>query len=487
MRSQEIEDGVRRLSWPEASPELRARVLAGSDGPEPPIAWRARVAADSRTPAGQVSVGRLAARATFRWRQVGAVAAVCLAVVALSCAGLDVLAGREVDIELARLTARFGSLGEDTLNLAPVPAADNRALVVKAASAETVPLSPADHHYIPYRPSDPVPEPLRVFAQANRQAIHVADDVRARRQSNWDVDYRRGTGYPDMQSIRRLSDAILLTAMIDLEGGRSDAAARALATGLGVMGSLRQEPTLAVQVDRMAFMASRHLDAVREILERSEPTEPALAEIASQLAGNRSSDAMFAATLAQVKQMNVVFARMEKGDVDPGAAANIYPQWWPSSLAPYLGDAAQIGRPFVRQARARMLQRSAKVLDILAGPRPYPPLPELENPWPWALADRLAYMFAQGSDFYVKVGEHFNSALGSAEIAVALRRYRLDRGAYPETLTALVPVYLDRLPIDPLTAQPPVYSRQGTGFSVLANTAGQPGLVPWPLEWRISK
>ena len=64
--------------------------------------------------------------------------------------------------------------------------------------------------------------------------------------------------------------------------------------------------------------------------------------------------------------------------------------------------------------------------------------------------------------------EQFNSTLNATELAVALRRFRLDHGTYPDDLSALVPAYAARVPIDPFTGQPPVYSRQGAGFHLHA-------------------
>ena len=51
-----------------------------------------------------------------------------------------------------------------------------------------------------------------------------------------------------------------------------------------------------------------------------------------------------------------------------------------------------------------------------------------------------------------------------SRLAVALERHRLDRGEYPETLDALVPTYAKRIPSDPFSGKPLVYSRQPEGY-----------------------
>jgi hypothetical protein len=55
--------------------------------------------------------------------------------------------------------------------------------------------------------------------------------------------------------------------------------------------------------------------------------------------------------------------------------------------------------------------------------------------------------------------------VNEGEIACALERYRLAHGEYPETLEALVPQFIERLPHDIINGQPLKYRRvEGMGF-----------------------
>ena len=54
----------------------------------------------------------------------------------------------------------------------------------------------------------------------------------------------------------------------------------------------------------------------------------------------------------------------------------------------------------------------------------------------------------------------------SAKFAIALRLYCMKHGAYPDSLDALVPEFLDKLPLDPFSGKPYVYRRDGSGFVV---------------------
>lgn len=50
------------------------------------------------------------------------------------------------------------------------------------------------------------------------------------------------------------------------------------------------------------------------------------------------------------------------------------------------------------------------------------------------------------------------------QTAIALHRYQLQAGRYPESLDALVPEFLDALPIDLFSDEPLIYRREGDGF-----------------------
>jgi hypothetical protein len=57
--------------------------------------------------------------------------------------------------------------------------------------------------------------------------------------------------------------------------------------------------------------------------------------------------------------------------------------------------------------------------------------------------------------------------VNEAQIACALERYRFDNGAYPATLDALAPHYLDKLPHDIICGQPLIYRPTSDGKFIL--------------------
>ena len=141
-------------------------------------------------------------------------------------------------------------------------------------------------------------------------------------------------------------------------------------------------------------------------------------------------------------------------------------------------------RPFVRLAHARYLRQMGELLDVQAAARPRPVTPERPDPKRWELVDRLVRMFTVETEMFSVGGDDFLSELSATEVAIALRRFKLDHSAYPDDLSALTPSYLSSVPLDGNTGQPPVYARQGEGFTLHA-TAHTPNHVMPVLDWRV--
>ncbi len=420
-----------------------------------------------------------------RWRRRWLVLLVLALVVLLARAGLDLWAGRRVGQEAARLEKRWGSLAERTLRLPPVPAADNRARVVKAAAALTIFENGSQEdralgRFLASRTMPPVPADVRAFVEANRAAIRVADDSRLRRQSNWEADYVSDRGMPPLMELRTLSKAICVSALIDIDEGRPDAAAQAVATGLAVAATLRQEPNLIAQLIRIA-VATVPIQALQQLITRAEPSKAALQDVARWLAENRMPGPMQLGLLADLKRGHATMTRLERGQVEylPGVTGNP-PSWFASPLA-------WLGRSLIRLAHVRYLQQMGALLDLQAGPRPLPEFASVVTPSRWSWVRRWDSMFTEGLVRAIESGDQFTSELNAAELAVALRRFRLDRGSYPDELSALAPEYLASVPIDPFTGRPTVYARKGGGFELHADWRKSRTPRPTGLDWVVTK
>jgi hypothetical protein len=434
---------------------------------------------------------------TGRWRRLRLFVVLGTLLLLVAYTGLDLWAGHRVNLAVARLEKQYGSLNEDTLRVAPAPAGDNRARVVRAAAALTaLPpgtdrslVSGAYYRFVQSPAPAPVPTDLRNFVAANRAAIRVADDVRIRRQSDWEVEYRYDGDRPPLMDMRTLSNAIYLAALMDLEAGRPEDAAKTIATGLAVSASLRQEGDLIVQLIRIV-VGMEQCEAVHRVVIQSEPSRASLEELAAWLAENRRPNPARVALLSELKHVNAALTRLESGKL-PGSGMmtelvrpSRLTRWYGSQF--WLGPLARLSRPFIRLDRARYLQRVGDLLDVYAGPRPRPEFPS-SAPGREAWLTRVNYM-SSGLERSIDTFDRFNSLLGATELAVALRRFRLDHGTYPDELSALMPVYVANIPIDPFTGQPPVYARQGAGFHLRAQGGKNvPVAMVSALDWTVPK
>jgi hypothetical protein len=397
--------------------------------------------------------------------------------------GLDLWTGHLVDTEVARLESQYDSLDPGAAQGASVPAAANRARAVRAAAAlanhgaaDQASVGASLGQFKRRSEPAPVPDDLRAFVQANSSALRIADEARARQQGDWEVDYVSGTNMPPLLDLRTLSNAIYVAACLEIEAGRPDDATRILASGLAVAASLSDEPALIVQLIRIA-VALIQFDAVEELITHADPSETALADLARWLRENRQADPIWVGLLGELRYFNAAFTTLDDGR---GARMHL------AQGSFWSGPHRRIGRPFLRLAWASYLRRMGALLEAQAGPRPLQPFDAatrsgwLERSLP-AVGPGLGPALEQA----MESGDLFMSALGATEVGVALRRYRLDRGEYPDDLSALVPEYLARLPIDPFTGLPPVYARRGAGFIV----TGQAGSVDpanySALEWTV--
>ena len=425
-----------------------------------------------------------AAKRSSTWRKIAIGVLAVFLVAVLAYTGLFFVSGMQVEREIARLEQRFGNLGESSLVVEAVPPKENRALVVRRAAA----LVDRQHwdsvvsslsNYLIRASALPVPTDARAFAEASRSAIQLADQISSRSRSNYEVDYLTGD-WPDLMSIRILSNALYIDVGVQLEAGRLDVAARRVSSAIAIGASFRQEPSLLMQLMRIS-LTTRACDGVEDLITLAEPSRDSLRELASRLAENRDPDPMRIGLLSELK-FNVAFLRrIDAGTASaPDAYRGAFHAWTK-------GPMRFLSRPVHRLALVRYLRDAEKLIDLQAGPRPRPALEESPGAARWNLPERLAEDFSAGLLRSIESGDQFDGVLGATQIAVALRRHRLDHGVYPAGLPALVPAYLPEVPIDPFTGKPPLYVRDGSGFTLKAENASGVVLRKSALTWAVSK
>ena len=254
---------------------------------------------------------------------------------------------------------------------------------------------------------------------------------------------------------------------------------------------MRLENDLLVQLIRVS-LGLQQLEAVHRLVIESEPPKASLDELATRLAENRSPDPARVGVISEMKHVNAALMRLENGRlaVNRGVSELLplgFARFTRYESSVWLGLLARFERPFIRMARARYLRQVGDLLEWRAGPHPRPEFISGAAPKQWVWLMQLDYL-SSGLERSIDTFDRFNSALGATELAVALRRFRLDHGTYPDELSALVPVYLAGLPIDPFTGKPPVYARQGAGFQLHAQGGKHvPMAMVSALDWSVPK
>lgn len=416
-------------------------------------------------------------------------------VILLVRTGMGVWVNWRIAAEVSRLEQKYGNL-EVSLIAAPVSPDDNRARVMRAAAA-LVKYAP-NTHFNSLQPSfssflkKPVPATLpvdlRAFVEANGEAFRVAADARARSQSNWEADYLAESNVPRWLDIRALSNALYLAANLELERGRADDAAQSIASGLALSASIRQEPSLIAQLMRMAF-GFQHFEAVQRLLIQSDPSEASLAELAKWLAENRPQP-MDIGLLSELKYFNAKVRLVVGENVvsDTGTTGSGFVAMLAGAQASpfWARPLVWLGRPWVRLLWLDYLEQMGRLIEVQSGPRPRPAGPVTPVTRHGSFFTRSNW--ATGLERAMETGDMFSSGRGLTELAIALRRYRIANGQYPDELTMLVPTYLPSVPLDPFTGKPPVYSRQDKGFTLRGEKAGSPaGSTAAVLEWNVSR
>lgn len=392
--------------------------------------------------------------------------------------GADWLAGRAVDAVLARVEQRVGPLTMERLRAPEVPAIENLARLVRAATALTVPSAPPVEQALgalgDARQPTTVPEVIRSFVTANQPALDLSREFEARHKADWEADYLTGENAASLLEVRTLGNVLMASALLDLEAGRVDEAARQLSNGLAVSASMRNEPSLITQLIRVAIV-NRQLGAVQRLVADHEPSRAALEGLAARLAENRDPLPMTVGMRGELTLINNTFAAVESGRTE--AVAGRVPTLWSNGLF------RRLGRPLIRYQRAAYLERMAVILESQTGPRPRRPLPAQTH---WPLFGEFIPGVTSGLERALLTGDDHDSELAAAETVVALRRYQLDHGEYPAELGALVPRYLPAVPIDPFTGKPPVYVKGETGFTLTTQRYDprRATMRPTP-EWRV--
>jgi hypothetical protein len=337
---------------------------------------------------------------------------------------------------------------------------------------------PTNYFPVANAPQSPAADVLLALSrfETNRQLL-IASCTRpyARFWANYDDG--PGTLLPHLARVKASAHYLSLHANAALKTGDRETAVEDLKALLRLIESIRREPTLIAQLVRIASLHIA-LQPVWEGLAERQWTEAELSVIEGELGkldfladyefsmrGERADCELWAVDYirkAGINGLDEMFSPSQgssSGELGKSLAMALFrliPAGWfdqnKLSLcrlqANYLLPVVDLQRRVVSPAAALDSQSALDNLHL----RPYDALSKMLLPSLATSAKRFAY------------GQ---TAADLARIACALERYRLANGQFPESLEALAPKFVEKLPHDLITGQPLKYRRTDDGKFVL--------------------
>jgi hypothetical protein len=278
---------------------------------------------------------------------------------------------------------------------------------------------------------------------------------------------------PHLAVMKRCAQVLQLRALAELQNGQSDLALADIKLLLRLTDSIRTEPVLISHLVRIA-MVNLALQPVWEGLAEHRWSDGQLAELDQELAGlDFLSDYKLAMRGEMVLGQVGMFDYLQH---HPGKLQSLFSEGDPSSPAPvftlirlfpngwFYQNQFHCARPMVE-----FYLPAADVNQGIFSPTTIRHADtaitaECKRLTPYNFLERLllpalgnaAKKFASGQN-----------AVNLARVACTLERYRLAHGEYPESLDALLPQFIARLPHDVINGQPLHYGRTSDGQFIL--------------------
>ena len=305
--------------------------------------------------------------------------------------------------------------------------------------------------------------------------LQVVKDARALDQAQMLVDYDIGVDaasrsiLPHLARMRALARYVGDAAILEAREGNMKEASELISAGLHIANALKREPLLITQLVLMAI-GGIAIGAMYETLEEGYLPDERLREIIAELDELRDRRP-FAGGLQG--ELCFFLARDRQ-----------------------LMGASYVGRPFRLVDEEAYLKYMPRVIEFAAVPS-YESRLALKE-----LGDEVSTISKLKVATRTTVPA-FSRALPAqdrivvqcdlAEMAIYLKQLKKKTGSYPEKLDAIVPEYIQELPVDPFTGAPYLYRKESEGFVLysvsvnLVDDGGKPDAREGDIVWRSSR
>lgn len=285
------------------------------------------------------------------------------------------------------------------------------------------------------------------------EALHLRDRPRGRYEVDWDPQNPLEVPMHHFTQVRAVTKFLGLYALYLAELGNLSASVEAIQAARNCGASISQEPLLIAYLV-CASCDAFAIDTVERILACGQVDDASLQHLAL-LFDSAVQAELYARAISGERAYTCWMY-----DVLPMRS------WRQRSLGIMLPGLLDLNK-------VRTIQYTNRL--IAAARRPgYEALRESEDVrgWSesWSSIYLLASMEAMGLDRSLELSLRVRASIDCAHAALAVERYRLAHGEWPESLEVLVPEFLPAVPIDPFDGQPIRYRQ--TDFGCVIYTIG---------------
>jgi hypothetical protein len=315
---------------------------------------------------------------------------------------------------------------------------------------------------LPARTEPLTEETKTLFAQYladNRRALELLHKAAAIEHCRYPVDYGVGFSarFPHLAELRNGAHLLRVEALLHAENGQAEAAISSIRTNFALARSVSKEPMLIPQLVRMACQGLA-VSSLERVLNRSELTDEQLLSVSRAVGEAEDLSGISRAFIGERCCANAVFEAPANqkleivGDLPAAPLLELYE-------AIGLADADQSLYLDMMEdcIKARQLPPHQRQEAVEAAAEKMENLPKIRF-----LLRTFAPAFARITELDLRTIAH----LRTAQVAVAVERYRLAVGRLPDTLADLVPGYLDAVPTDPFDGKDLRYKKLEVGFVV---------------------
>ena len=341
---------------------------------------------------------------------------------------------------------------------------------------------------IPAQPQSPAQDVLLALSKYDStiEELRTASQLPySRFPLNYDVEHPFATLLPHLAPLKSLSQVLQLRAIAQLQAGETDKALADVKLSLRLVESIRTEPFLISELVRIAMF------------------EIALQPIYKGLAEHRWSDEQLVTLDAELAKLDFLadYQSAMRGEqamtcatIDFFSKKNSYQRYEALSGWGVLDDlgvtlwgqlknkAKMVGiylmptgwftqnKLFIAKGEQGWITGVISPERHLASPQKYREVEQAESgiysrparPWNFLAKEFYPALGASG-----RKSSREQISVDLARTAIALERYRLAHGEFPESLDALVPQFVAQVPHDVIGGQPLKYRREANGQFIL--------------------